>query len=273
MPKTLEEQLREEVQKRQQGKTATPKSYLSSHFNKKGRKILVGALSLGLLVVGVKTLYSPVNRERMLPTLTSPKSHLEAVAPPESGVLKQYQSVTPDETGIFRFFAREPVEGDRTSLSEGCETSSSDRTEDNAANEDGIVENENATGNEESTDEKRPEHYYVELLDWESDEVVLTAFVRESDMAVFSVPFGIYKIRYASGLTWYGETDLFGYRTLHEMTETLPKRTAQFEISDEEPGMDIGFHCSGGNLGRTPVDKDSSEKGIPVEPTDGIQSI
>jgi len=264
MPKTLEEQLREEVEKRQRGKVPTPKG---SPY-KKARKIVVGCLSLGLLAVAIKTLYSPVNLEQMVPTLVSPKSDLQPVALPESGVLKQYRSLVPDRTGLFQFSTKASVANEQD-LPSGCEPDRRAGT----PQENGIVENENNPESGGAVPESRPAHYYVELLDWESNEVVVAAFVRNADKAILPVPYGTYKVRYTSGYEWYGETDLFGYQTLYEVTDILPKRTTKFEISDEIPQEGLIFQCNGGSLGKTRVDKDSGEKGIPIEPTDPIQSI
>jgi hypothetical protein len=59
-------------------------------------------------------------------------------------------------------------------------------------------------------------HYLVKLQDWESGKLLLTLFVRAGETAQTRVPLGKYRLKYASGRQWYGETILFGDETVVE---------------------------------------------------------
>ncbi len=56
-------------------------------------------------------------------------------------------------------------------------------------------------------------HYFVKVTDWTTGAPVLTMFIRAGQSAETLVPLGTYRIRYATGETWYGEDFLFGPQT------------------------------------------------------------
>lgn len=56
-------------------------------------------------------------------------------------------------------------------------------------------------------------HYFVKVADWVTGEPVATIFLRAGQSAETLVPIGTYRIRYATGETWYGEQFLFGPQT------------------------------------------------------------
>ena len=58
-------------------------------------------------------------------------------------------------------------------------------------------------------------NYFVKLVDWTSGDMVLTLFIRSGQTIDIDVPLGSYKMKYATGTAWYGETLLFGSETLY----------------------------------------------------------
>ena len=56
-------------------------------------------------------------------------------------------------------------------------------------------------------------HYFVKVADWVTDQPVATLFVQAGQSAETLVPLGTYRIKYATGDTWYGEDFLFGPQT------------------------------------------------------------
>lgn len=57
-------------------------------------------------------------------------------------------------------------------------------------------------------------HFFVKVVQWDSDaQVVATMFVRAGQTAKTELPFGSYRIKYATGKVWYGEQHLFGKKT------------------------------------------------------------
>ncbi len=58
-------------------------------------------------------------------------------------------------------------------------------------------------------------HYFVKLVDWAKGSTVLTLFIRSGHSVSINVPLGSYKMKYATGKQWYGESFLFGPETLY----------------------------------------------------------
>ncbi len=56
---------------------------------------------------------------------------------------------------------------------------------------------------------------YFILEEWESRRTVLTVFVRGGQTVRFNVPLGSYRMKYAAGEKWYGESHLFGAGTVY----------------------------------------------------------
>ena len=54
------------------------------------------------------------------------------------------------------------------------------------------------------------EYYFVKLVDSETDETVFSVFMHPGTTLETNVPCGVFKLKYASGLKWYGQDDLFG---------------------------------------------------------------
>lgn len=68
-----------------------------------------------------------------------------------------------------------------------------------------------------SNDDK--EHYYIKLVDYYTNKTVVTIFIRAGENTKVEVPTGSYKIKYATGKIWYGESDLFGHDTHYSSSE------------------------------------------------------
>jgi hypothetical protein len=54
------------------------------------------------------------------------------------------------------------------------------------------------------------DHYYVKVVDVQTNALVLTAFIRASETVELRVPLGLYWVKFACGREWYGERYLFG---------------------------------------------------------------
>lgn len=63
--------------------------------------------------------------------------------------------------------------------------------------------------------------YLIKLARWDSNVPVLTMFVRAGESAEVTVPFGDYRIRMASGTTWYGEKIRFGPDTRYSQVDAV----------------------------------------------------
>jgi len=150
---------------------------------------------------------------------------------PKSGVLKKAQSATPQNRWVrLRLFLRAPASDEKSPLPSNCsEQSKTDLTSSN-------------------------QNYFIELLDWNSNGVVTTAFVRIGEMVEIRLPLGTYKLRYTAGDRWYGEQQLFGSGVKYEMTERFsPDTAAKFAFTKEGTGGDVGFYCLNGNLSRKQI--------------------
>jgi RNase P subunit RPR2 len=89
-------------------------------------------------------------------------------------------------------------------------------------------------------------HYFVKIVDWATDAPVMTVFVRSGQSVDVTVPLGSYKIKYANGCQWYGETYLFGPNTCYNMAD---KRFDFKEIGDHVTGFTVElFLQPNGNL-------------------------
>ena len=62
-------------------------------------------------------------------------------------------------------------------------------------------------------------HYFVKLVDYDTESPILTIFIRGNGTVNVDVPLGSMKLRYAMGSTWYGERFLFGPDTTYAEAE------------------------------------------------------
>ena len=71
------------------------------------------------------------------------------------------------------------------------------------------------------------ENYYIKLVDAISGKTKIVIFLRGGETKKMEIPLGSYKIKRASGETWYGEKYLFGHNT----TYTTSDEWLNFKIS------------------------------------------
>ncbi|SEO18138.1 hypothetical protein SAMN05216404_11325 [Nitrosospira multiformis] len=70
------------------------------------------------------------------------------------------------------------------------------------------------------------EHYYVKLVNASTGANVISFFVNGGQTFDTKVPLGTYRVRYATGMVWYGEKHLFGPDTNYSEAE----KTFQFTM-------------------------------------------
>jgi len=76
-------------------------------------------------------------------------------------------------------------------------------------------------------------HYYVKLVDWDTNKPVCTVFIRSGQSVSIHVPLGSYKLKYATGEQWFGTKFLFGPKTA-------------YSVADEQFDFEVqGEHVSG----------------------------
>lgn len=72
-------------------------------------------------------------------------------------------------------------------------------------------------------------HHFIKIVDWNTDEVVKTIFIRAGQSIETKLPIGTYEIRYASGKTWYGENYFFGPETIGSKADKKFNFTETYE--------------------------------------------
>jgi len=89
-------------------------------------------------------------------------------------------------------------------------------------------------------------HYFVKIVDWYNDRIMMTLFIRSGEPVGADLPIGSYKIKYATGDIWYGENHLFGPDTAYSMAE---KRFDFLSMGDHVSGYNVElFLQPNGNL-------------------------
>lgn len=100
----------------------------------------------------------------------------------------------------------------------------------------------------------RGSHYVVKLSDYYSGRSVLSVFVHGGSTVNLDVPLGTYKIKYASGDTWYGPDHLFGPDTSYS------KADSSFDfrvIGNQVSGYTLTLYkVVDGNLQTSPISPD-----------------
>ena len=96
--------------------------------------------------------------------------------------------------------------------------------------------------------------YMIKLTVWDTNDPVLTMFVRAGETAEVKVPFGNYRIKLASGRTWYGERIRFGPDTQYSQVDSV----SEFKV---EGDMLVGHvlmlsKVKDGNLRPSPINAD-----------------
>lgn len=157
-------------------------------------------------------------------------SKLTPVALPKTGILKKHDLNKYENFGRLRIFLRAPLVNEKSTLPATC-------------------------GTQKILEMKNENHRFIELVDWKSDKIITTAFIRGGDMVEIFVPLGSYKLRYAVGTQWYGEEAMFGSEYMYEMTEGFSSKTLRLDFTIKNPGGDIGAYCTNGNLGKKRIKK------------------
>lgn len=75
------------------------------------------------------------------------------------------------------------------------------------------------------------ENYYVKLVDASTGAPVMTAYIYGSQTFETTVPTGTYRVRYATGETWYGPDHLFGPQTSYS------EATKDFAFTTDASGV------------------------------------
>jgi len=165
------------------------------------------------------------------------------VALPKTGILRKYSFIPHEKFGRIRVFLRPPLAKEKSSLRLTC-------------------------GNKNLDMIKKKNHRFIEFVDWKSDEIITTAFIRSGEMLEIFLPLGSYKLRYAAGTKWYGEKNIFGSKYMYEMTEKLSSKPFKLELTMKNRGGDIGAYCANGNLGHKRIRKDLHQESLPLPQKD-----
>ena len=94
-------------------------------------------------------------------------------------------------------------------------------------------------------------NYYLKLSDWQTGQAALTIFIRAGEEVEIGVPPGTYRIKLASGNTWYGEDIRFGPDTEYSVLD----KPSEFTIEGSQLlGHEIRLvNVQDGNLRRRPI--------------------
>jgi hypothetical protein len=92
-------------------------------------------------------------------------------------------------------------------------------------------------------------NYLINVLEWDTKNPVLIAFIRSGETANLKVPLGSYEIRYATGETWYGYDSFFGSSTSYYKAESRIDFTKSGNTCNEytielNPGVDGNLNTS-----------------------------
>lgn len=216
MPRNLEQQFQTELDRLKRRQRAD--------WRKKAGLFLLGAIVVGWIystrdqVPTQISVPSPVSL-----TTPTPEPSFPPVAMPQSGAIKPAIESDRSATriraralGQLRLFSNPPTPVDRSSIENRCP--------------DGAFLKNN-------------DSYFIKVIDWKSNQIIATAFVRSGEKAILNLPLGTYKLRYATGETWYGEQHYFGTKTQYgEMTNVMTSLPLQLKFDSNGNGWDLGFY-------------------------------
>jgi hypothetical protein len=92
------------------------------------------------------------------------------------------------------------------------------------------------------------EHYFIRLVNVADDRDVIDLFIRGGSTLKASMPLGTYRVRFASGQTWYGDKRLFGTQTSYWTAE----QRVTFRREKNEPKM-VTIELAGRQGGRMKI--------------------
>lgn len=101
-------------------------------------------------------------------------------------------------------------------------------------------------------------HHLVKVEDWNTKRKVTAFFIRSGMTTTVRIPDGTYRIKYASGDTWYGESDLFGPSTVCAVAD----KSFSFETEYKRGGTEYTVRTIelieqvGGNLKTSKIRKE-----------------
>lgn len=62
-------------------------------------------------------------------------------------------------------------------------------------------------------------HYFAKIVDWYTNRLICTVFIRSGQTVSLDLPLGAYKLKYAAGSQWYGTKFLFGPETAYSVAD------------------------------------------------------
>jgi hypothetical protein len=226
--KQLEQQFQAELAHRRQ---QSRREYWRSRWHQ-GRLVLgylAGtAVIVGLATTGLESLTrGSANRPSTNPS-APPDASLTPVALPPTAMINQSwsQALAPDNSGTITIYTRPTEATDQTDVGKHCSNQ--------ASNQD--------------------IHHFVKIIDWDTQKVVQSSFVRANDKLVIQLPFGNYKVRIASGKTWYGEPHHFGRTTRYgELAKPHSQEATKLNLTQPSDWSIVLSSCVNGNLGDKPI--------------------
>ena len=117
----------------------------------------------------------------------------------------------------------------------------------------GMFSTENAIAPFQIITNSNSGNYYVKLVDANNGSIVSTIFIRKGETINVKIPLGSYKMKFATGDTWYGENYLFGPNTNYYITDN----TFNFSINGSTiNGFTVNLNGSvAGNLPTNQINK------------------
>ena len=94
-------------------------------------------------------------------------------------------------------------------------------------------------------------NYFLKLCDWSNGRAILSIFIRGGEEVEAGIPPGTYRIKFASGATWYGEDIRFGPDTDYSVAD----KPFEFAIQGNQLiGQELRLvNIRDGNLRRSPI--------------------
>ncbi|WP_237712343.1 DUF4493 domain-containing protein [Pedosphaera parvula] len=114
---------------------------------------------------------------------------------------------------------------------------------------DRVLFNKSTTAPLEVTTRSSDGHYVMKVQDWDTGEFVAKYFIRRGSTLSIELPLGAYKLKFASGDTWYGAEHLFGPTTSYSFVD---EKMVFYQSGDSARGHRLDLIPQvGGNL-KTP---------------------
>jgi len=199
--------------------------YLREH-QKTQRSKKVAFMLLIAIILGMShwiSTKSPSQQSTAL-SVSTPDPSLKALPLPLSGTITPARRGDSFFGGKLRLFLSPPSKADNSKLDNHCPAN--------------------------ALQKKNDLNYFLKVVDFESKKTITTAFIRAGETITLDLPSGNYKLRYAAGVQWYGEQNLFGTRTRYgEVVDLTTSQPLQLKFERGGTAWDLGLYgCSfGGN--------------------------